>query len=174
MSVKTLHKYIKTFFNNHMKKTLTLTDKEVLGIYPNAPQELKTILELNWGKPFFSQKITDRINGYSDACSDQGIIPLTIDHFNFLPEQDRRPTFLFHQHTVIIRSLNEGWVPDWANHNEIKYEPRFKKTGGAGFGFSGANCVGWGSYSAVGSRLYLRTEELAKHFGKIAELIGIE
>jgi hypothetical protein len=155
-----------------MKKTLELTDKEALNIYPNAPQELKTILELNWGKPFFSRKITDRINSYYDACSDQGITPLTIDHFNFLPEQDRRPTSLFHQHTVIIRSLNEGWAPDWANHNEYKYEPRFKKTGGAGFGFSSAGT--WAATSAVGSRLYLRTEELAKHFGEIAELIGIE
>lgn len=157
-----------------MKKTLELTDKEALGIYQNAPHELKTILELNWGKPFFSKKITDRINGYLDACSDQGITPLTIDHFNFLPEQDRRPTFLFHQHTIIIRSLNEGWVPDWANHNQIKYEPRFKKTSWAGFGFSHAYYDGWTTASDVGSRLYLRTEELANHFGKIAELIGIE
>lgn len=156
-----------------MKKTLTLTDKEALGIYPNAPQELKTILELNWGKPFFSQKITDRINGYLDACSDQGITPLTIDHFSFIPAQYRERMFKHYQQNVIADSLNEGWVPNWKDHSQYKYYPYFKDSG-AGFGFSDTDYDYWGTLSNVGSRLYFRTAELAQHAGKIFAEIGIE
>jgi hypothetical protein len=107
-----------------------------LKAYNKADRAGKEVLsKLLKGQVDFNQKITDRINSYEDACADQGIKPLTIDQFSFLPEQYRRRAFLNHQHSVVSDSLNEEWIPNWKDHNQAKYFPYFKDSG-AGFGFS--------------------------------------
>lgn len=43
-------------------KTLKLEDNTARKLYQTGTSELKTVLEESFGKNFFSQKITDRIN----------------------------------------------------------------------------------------------------------------
>jgi hypothetical protein len=65
---------------------------------------------------------------------------------------------------MLAKSLNQGWVPDWSNHNEYKYYPYFELGGSSGFRFHGYGL--WRSHSLVGSRLCFKTRELAEHAGK--------
>lgn len=64
------------------------------------------------------------------------------------------------QAIIIVKALNEGWV--WKD-GEYAYTPYFTR-GSAGFRFGDFNC--WSSDSHVGSRLELRTPELATYAGE--------
>jgi hypothetical protein len=37
---------------------------------------------------------------------------------------------------LLAKALNQGWTPDWNNHNEYKYYPWFEMGGSPGFRFS--------------------------------------
>lgn len=110
-----------------------------------------------------SQKITDRIKTWEDACEMKGIDP--IDSLPF-PEPDNdfeeaiNGTF---QMFIIVDLLCEGWKPNYTNGNQYKYYPYFKYTD-SGFGFS---CSFYEYVSTiVGARLVFPTRELAEYSGK--------
>jgi hypothetical protein len=56
-----------------MKKTLELDNKTALRLYPKASSEFKELLEQNFGKAFFSQDITERIQSYQDICDELSV-----------------------------------------------------------------------------------------------------
>jgi len=65
---------------------------------------------------------------------------------------------------VIVKALNEGWVPDWQNDDEWKYFPYFymddsSSPGRFSFYDSGAQF----SLSNVGSRLCFKSRELSDY-----------
>ena len=63
---------------------------------------------------------------------------------------------------VIIKALNDGWIPDWNDDNQYKYCPWFYL--GEGFSY-----YSYGLYSAdscVSSRLCLKSKELAIYAGQ--------
>lgn len=67
------------------------------------------------------------------------------------------------QMDLITTVFNEGWEPDWDNHNEWKYYPLFKHSGS---GLSCDDCGSDDSRSGVGSRLCYKSRELAEYAGK--------
>ena len=134
-----------------MKKTLTITDKQAKDIYPTATPELKTILESSFSKEFFSQKITDRVKTFEDACEILGTTP----NFSYREPSDE---VAYKKLKIIIMVLNEGWTPDWNNVSEAKWYPRFFLNNKKEFVLNSA-CT----YSPIGSRLCFRSEELAKY-----------
>jgi len=105
------------------------------------------------------KKVTDRIKTITNVLEDNGLTQeqftksctgLEVDEINY------RLTKL------LCKSLNEGWVPDWDNSNERKYTPWFKMGSG---GFRYDDYVYWSANSSVGSRLCLKSDELAKYAG---------
>ncbi len=94
-------------------------------------------------------KITDRIKTFEDACAEIGA-----------DEDTNHP---MDKMIIIIKALNEGWVPNWNDSNERKYFPYFKWTGS---GFSFGSYYGWVSYAYVPSRLCLKNSELAIYAAK--------
>jgi hypothetical protein len=72
----------------------------------------------------------------------------------------------YRQVKLIVKTLNEGWVPDWTNSNETKYYPWFKMGSSSGSGFSCRVCVGWDSHSLFGSRLCFKSRDLAEYAGE--------
>lgn len=156
-----LKQIIKTI--THMTKTLKLDDATARKLYPKADPTFKAMLEENWSKEFFNQTITDKIKSYDDACEDQGIEPLSLSDFKFLPKADQKSSFAFHKLTVIIKALNEGWEPDWNNSGEWKWYAYFK---GSGSGFAFHSAGAWGTGTTAGSRLCFKTDALATYSGK--------
>lgn len=112
-----------------------------------------------------NRPITERIKTYEDACADQGISPLTLDQFSFLPEKDREYHFNDHQQVIIKRALNEGWEPDYTNSSEPKYTIWYKSVGsGSGFVFAYYDVDG--SVSHVGARHEFKSRALGEYFAK--------
>jgi len=109
--------------------------------------------------------ITDRIKTFDDACREIGT---TEEKFNKLYNNYAYDTLAYEKLKIIIKALNEGWEPDWSNDNERKWFPYFK---GSPFGFDGTHCAFWSTASSTGSRLCLKSEELAKYCGKQFEHI---
>lgn len=146
-------------------ETLEISKQNALSAYEKATPKRKKLLADLFGKKVFQKNVLERIKTYEDACEDQGITPLDQTDFLFLPDIDQKHAFAAHKINTIIRSLNEGWVPDWNNSSEYKYYVWYKWAGSG----SGFTCVGYDcgcAYSIVGSRLHFKTRELAQYFAK--------
>lgn len=111
-----------------------------------------------------------QIRTYEEACQVQGIEPLKLSHFSFLPEKDRESALAHNQLTVICRVLRGDWVPDWSDYNQRKWYPWFEKSD-SGFGFSITGYDLWYTTTNVGSRLCFPSEEMARYAGKTFESI---
>ena len=60
---------------------------------------------------------------------------------------------------LIVKVLNDGWKPNWADSTQYKHYPYFKLNDGKFY------CYKYGSYAngpVVGSRLVYKTKELAE------------
>lgn len=101
----------------------------------------------------------ERIKNIDDVLKDND---LTISKFDLwcdgLSEDEKAYRLL----KLIAKSLNQGWTPDWRNSNETKFYPYFDMSSGFRF----YDFDGWGSHSAVGSRLCFKSKELAEYAGK--------
>jgi hypothetical protein len=107
------------------------------------------------------KKVTDRIKTVADVLADHGITPEAFSQSCMDLSQDEVGYRLA---KLLTKSLNEGWLPDWNNSNEVKYVPWFDMRGSSGFRFGG--CDYWRTYSGVGSRLCFKSRELAEYAGK--------
>jgi hypothetical protein len=115
------------------------------------------------GKLTFKPKPKDpieRIRTDDDVLADNG---MTWERFNDwcegLQDWERALRFI----SLLVKSLNGDWKPDFDNASQVKYEPRFVG-GSSGFRFVGYDS--WCSDSLVGSRLCLSSWQLAEHAGK--------
>jgi hypothetical protein len=144
---------------------LKISKSNAFKAFASADQKGKQLLKDLFGQDVLSEKITDRVRSYEDACLVEDFFPLTKNQFSFLPEKDQDSALAHHQITIIARALNEGWVPDWSDSNQYKYYPWFV-WGGSGLGFSFRAYAYDRSHSSVGSRLVFKNRELAEYAGK--------
>ncbi|MBY0485665.1 MAG: hypothetical protein K2P85_00505 [Flavobacteriaceae bacterium] len=108
----------------------------------------------------------DEIKTFEDACKKLGINPEEIKLA--YPEQINHHAKALVAHiklVIIIEALNDGWKPDWTNGEWDKYYPWFTMGGSSGVDFSYVGYDVWDSASCVGSRLALKSRELAKYAG---------
>lgn len=111
------------------------------------------------------QKITDRVKSFEDACrvlKRDPDLDISVGNSDFEGELANIKAYL--KLTTVVKALNEGWQPDWSNKNEAKYYPWMTFTPGVGFRFFVSD--GDLDYSSVGSRLVLKSRELAEYAGK--------
>lgn len=135
---------------------LVIGGKDARKLYPSASAEWKATFEATFGKEFFSQKITDRVKTFADACLVLDIEPGSVWH-----PADEQDEIAYKQLKVIARALNEGWEPDYNNNNQRKWYPWFYMDKPSGFRLF---VVGYGrSATYVGARLVFKSEELARY-----------
>lgn len=142
-------------------KNLQINEKTARELYMKASKEFKAMLEDTFSKEFFSQKITDRIKTFEDACE-----LLNIDSSICKLDSDSEDTQAYKQLKIIAVALNEGWKPNWNDSNERKWYPYFEMRTSSGFGFSYSYFDLWNARTAVGSRLCFKSEQLAEYAGK--------
>lgn len=110
------------------------------------------------------------VKTFEEACKATGHDPEKLPDVSMLPEKHQASLVAYFKLIIIIEALNEGWQPDWSNWDQYKYYAWFKvkttKTKTAGVGFSGANYLGSYSGTFVGSRLCLKSSDLALYAGK--------
>lgn len=121
------------------------------------------MLEINFGKAFFSQNIIDVINSIEDVFAYAGEnYQAFLEKYKYLPED----TLNYELLKKGIACLNEGWVCDFSNTSQEKWYNIFDMRG-SGFVFSFSNCSYNGDYAAVGSALRLKNKKLAEHAAKV-------
>ena len=140
--------------------TLKLSDEKAKSLYKTAAPEFKTLLEENFTKEFFSEKITDRIKSFTDVVK---VLRLDSDDFDENYNSDLTADELAYKKLkAVVKALNEGWEPNWKNQNEYKWIPYFDMSNG----FVLRNVSDWYQRSNVGSRLCFKSRELAEYAAK--------
>ena len=71
-----------------------------------------------------NKKITELVKTFEDARKLTG--RPDVPDFSNLPTDMRKHFEAQYKMIVIAEALNEGWIPDWDNHNEYKYYPWFE------------------------------------------------
>jgi hypothetical protein len=107
------------------------------------------------------KKVTERIKTVADLLSANDLTQSAFDFNHSDLEPDEKAYKLL---KMLAATLNEGWTPDWNDHNQAKYYPWFEMGGSSGFRFHDDDL--WYSRSGVGSRLCFKSRELAEHAGK--------
>ena len=120
-----------------MPEQLIINPQNALKAYSAGSAEIKSFLKNFLPDQDFdvALPITERVKSYEDACRIEGSTPLSLDDFDFLPEEDQEYAFADHQYTLIRRVLNEGWT--W-KIGEKGYYPVFNRpqaAGGPGFSY---------------------------------------
>lgn len=140
-------------------QTLQIDLAKARKLFSSASPEFKEILIDSFGKDFFSQKITDRVKTFEDACKEIAQDPDDENFSTGTPDE-----IAYKKLKVIARALNEGKVFSFANSDQRKWYPYFQFSGsGFRFGVTAYDCTG--TDSAGGSRLCFHSDELAKYVG---------
>lgn len=136
---------------------LTIDKATAKKLYPDAPDWFKSELENEFGKDHFKERSFDKIKTFEDALT-SGLKPEEVT-----TALDTNDESAYKKLKVVSKAINNGWVPDWNDHGQLKWYPWFRLS--SGFGFSGATCNCVYSDSSVGSRLCYETEEQAEYAG---------
>lgn len=145
-------------------KTLQIEENKARSIYKTASSELKIMLEDTFGKEFFSQKVTERIKTYEDACAELGITPInesTLSSNGFTKDE-----IAYRKIKTITEALNEGWKPNWNDEDQYKWTPYFYPNSSSGFVFRNAGYYCSNADAGDGLRLCFKSDELATYAGK--------
>lgn len=134
--------------------------------HENGKPSIKKALEDLFGKKTFLKDVTERIKTPSDAIAELGENDIAvIDYHKLLNARVSNHIVNQQLAVVIVKALNEGWEPNWDDSDEYKYFPWFYLSGGSS-GFRYGDYDRWITFSTVGSRLCLKSGELAKYAGE--------
>jgi hypothetical protein len=95
-----------------------------------------------------------------DAFKKCGYDPAALPDVSMIPEKFRDTLITAFILMVVFEAINDGWEPDFSDHNQAKYFP-WPWVSSSGFGFSGADYGCADSMTGVGSRLCTDTREKA-------------
>ena len=110
-------------------------------------------------------KIQDKIKTFEDAMEATG--RKDIPDFSTFPEDMRKHFEAMFKMVVIVEALNEGWKPDVCDRNVYRWFPWFTPNGSpSSFAFYGSYYGSTFARAGGGSRLALKSEELADYCGK--------
>jgi hypothetical protein len=128
-------------------------------IYDSVPEFFKEQLESEFGKETFRKRVFTDIKTFGDACEALGIDPASVVSTN-----DAADEAAYKKLKVVIKAINQNWIPDWSNTSQRKWWPWFVLS--SGFGFSGSDCNCADSNAYVGSRLCFESEEKSDYCAK--------
>lgn len=146
-------------------KTLQISEQKARELYKSGSGELISILEKSFGKDFFSQKITDRVKTYEDACRELSMNPL--DENKLMKLGLTKHDIAYQKLVTIAKSLNEGWVPDVCDNSVYRWYPWFVTNGSpSSFAFDVSFYGTANATAGSGSRLCFKNKELSEYCGK--------
>jgi len=104
------------------------------------------------------KSITERVKTFSDVCT---ILGKSEKDFEPNCNEDESDTAM-RKVKAIAKVLNEGWYPDFENHNQYKYTPWFKKERGRQVFDS---VYSWSAGTDVPAPSLFKSHELAEYAG---------
>lgn len=106
------------------------------------------------------------IKTFAQACKKLKLDPVkSLPKVGHMPKTEQVPIIALTKLQIIVRALNDGWTPDWNNGLWDKWIPWFWMNN-PGFRFCDSNFSRAVAYSGAGSRLCLKSKELADYAGK--------
>lgn len=149
--------------------TLNLKEEQYDGLCKlvELAEKLKDVIKKTNKK---SGDIKDRVKTYEDACAELGRQPYNEDALMKLGLT--RNDIAYQKMVVIVEALNEGWKPDVCDSDVCRWYPWFRPNGSpSSFAFCDSHYDSEYAYAGGGSRLALKSEELAEYCGiKFLEL----
>ena len=91
---------------------------------------------------------------------DDAVKACPVDDDDIIYETDRPHIVAYKKICHIVKTINNGWTPDWSNNNQYKYNPYFKVSP-SGSGFSVSTFEYFSAFTHVGSRLLTDSSEKA-------------
>ena len=116
---------------------LTIKKETAQKIYPESSDWFKEVLIETFGEKTFKPKVFTDFKTMEDIYLEVGLpkqefylryenIGLDIDTINY------------EKLKLVVKAINQGWVPDWSNSNQRKWYPWFDVSpSGVGFSTSG-------------------------------------
>ena len=140
---------------------LTIKKETAQKIYPKSSDWFKEVLVETFGEKTFKPKNFRDIKTFNDVCLENGTTEQFFnEQFNNLGLDI--DTINYEKMKLVVKTINQGWVPDWSNTNQRKWYPWFDiSPSGAGFSDSGYRYAA--AHTGVGSRLCFETEEKCKY-----------
>ena len=109
--------------------------------------------------------IIEKIKTFEDAMEATGRTEMP--DFSTFPAEMRKHFEALFKMVVIVEALNEGWKPDVCDKNVCRWYPWFRPNGSPGsFAFNASYCDFGYALAGGGSRLALKSKELADYCGK--------
>jgi hypothetical protein len=104
----------------------------------------------------------EHIKSYEDACKSQHVVKA---------KKDSRHKKAYKKLVKIIKAINEGWEPNWADSSQLKWYPVFdmnpsKEADPSGVGLAFPYADYWYAYANVGARLAYKDSERAEYGAK--------
>ncbi len=138
-------------------------EQKIRGLHRSS-DAVKAALESVLGEGFFSQDITERIDGWEDMMAETGRpdVPQFVD----LPEDLRNHFQKYYRVVIMNEAYNEGEQMDIYNSGIARHYPYFITKGGhSGLAFLRSYCDDASARAGSGSRLALKS-------GKRAQVVG--
>lgn len=146
-----------------MSETLEITKDKAILAHESANKKGKELLENLLGKKTFQKDVKERIKTLNDAIEELGERDKDVIEYRKLQRAGVADYILANQEAILVcKALNEEWEPDWDNSNERKYFPWFDMSSS---GFRFYVCDYWFTNANVGSRLCLKSSDLAIYYG---------
>lgn len=142
---------------------LKIDKKTAVRLYDDSPEWFKADLIEKFGEECFSKKRFDEIKTFADACKEFGT---TEEEFNqcFSNHGYDIDTINYEKLKIVVKAINQGWVPDFNNPDQYKYWPYFNLSSGFGFRASDYDCTD--TVTSVGSRLCTNSSEKALYIAE--------
>lgn len=143
-----------------MEKEIKFNEATARRLYKSASPEFKDMLEENFGKEFFNEKVTDKIKSYADILSITGTSEsddeVKVKGFN---DSENELVKNLIKKIRIVKVYNEGWIP---KRGERRHHPYYDVSSGFVFYFAGFDSMIADTSSA--SRLCFKNVELTKDY----------
>lgn len=131
---------------------MEITKQTAKKIYSEVPEWFREQLNEAFGQECFKEKTYESIKTFEDACN-----KLNIDPKSVINKNDTVDEIAYKKLKIIIKAINDGWIPNWKDNDERKWWPWFVLS--SGFGFSDSVYSYTHSNADVGSRLCFESEE---------------
>lgn len=175
---------------------IDFTPEQLLAFYRSTSNDGRKVLKEALGEKFSETiPVTERVKTYDDAVKELGedhpfVVAANSAVWRY-PEEDNQDIVAYLKLRVVVAALNDGWKPEFTDY-ERRWSPWYRlytkeeidnlseeDTGqvllwggsahyGSRCGFASAlSYSAWSfSYACLGSRLALKSEELADYAGK--------
>ncbi len=163
-------------FNKTKMETVNISVVNAITAYEKADKPGKDLLLNLIGKNVLLRTIMDRVKTVADmliVAEAAGYITEEMRAFLAYKGSDTEmiASVTFMKITLLAKVLNQGWTPNWDDSNEKKWYPYFDMRAGVGFSLTGYGR--WRTGALAGSRLYYKSEELARYAGTQPEFLEL-